>query len=428
MYGSGRFPRLSSGRRHVAFVIITALVLVTLYIYIERERGLVLRRAQGTPLLTSSRRYVDDTPLLHSKNAQSDLAMIDGVAINICQNTSKILQFSCQLPKGHRLRTALVDVNCSNFSNPILDDSTKILGTTLLLEFGMAHFPHIAQNLLFALGSAYDMGLKIDQMVLHGPAIVSSGHGAGWVRDLVNLTNVDLMNDSRDSRHIQNLFGIDGTSSAQCRNHSKMVVFDRLLMRTKTQPIWFPSRESCQWLRSLVAKTSQAGRHDGNQSEGFKEKLAIFIDRKGSRAMEGLQTLAELLKVRKFRIESYSFEGTRLIDQINVMAKEASFFLMAHGAAQTNVMFMNSKSIMIEVFPYNYVPSYDWYTGLADSCGLNSVPFMNSNSSGFEKRCKNHANASISECMGQFSCRACARSVPIHLDVRSLLALILHLT
>lgn len=42
MYGWEWFPRLSDGRRRVAFVIITALVLITLYIGIYRERGLGL--------------------------------------------------------------------------------------------------------------------------------------------------------------------------------------------------------------------------------------------------------------------------------------------------------------------------------------------------------------------------------------------------
>ncbi len=430
MYGSSRFPPLSHGRRHVAFVFITALVLtitipIHIYlIYIFRERGVGLSRAQGTPLLTADRSYVDTPPLAQSNIVQSDIALIDGAAIRICQSTSNVLEFSCQSTTDHRVRTALVDVNCSNFSKPIRGDLTKISGTTLLLEFGIPHFPHIAQNLFFALGSAYHMGLQIDQMVLHGRAPVSSELGAGWVRDFINLTNIDLMNDDRDSSHIQNLFG---TSSKQCRDDSKMVIFDRLLMRTETEPIWFPSIESCQWLRSLVTETSQTSRHDGIQSEGFNEKLAIFIDRKRSRRMEGLQTLAELLKARNFRIESYTFEGTRLIDQIHVMSKNASFFLMAHGAAQTNVMFMNSNSIMIEVFPYNYVLSYDWYTGLADSCGLKSVPFMNSNSSEFKKQCRDDADLSVSECM-EGSCRGCARAVPIHLDVVPLLTLILHVT
>ena len=149
----------------------------------------------------------------------------------------------------------------------------------------------------------------------------------------------------------------------------------------------------------------------------LNRRLACIVDRQVNRGFGNTKMVVKMLQTMEYDVRVVYLEGLSLLEQAHVMNSDAEIFIMAHGAAQTNLVFMSPRSIMIEIFPYNYSPKYNWYTGLADSCGLKSIPMINKNSTAFQIFCPNFRNETASICMKSYACRACARSAPLWVEI-----------
>ena len=128
-----------------------------------------------------------------------------------------------------------------------------IRGTSLLLEYQIGHFPHIAQNLLFALGVLWHVE-KIDHIVFHGPP-VTCRHGAAWIKDLIYALGINMLNEESDT--LLNYIGAGSTMERHCHRIGKQgmfIYFERMIKRTATSPIWFPSIEACKWMQNTVLR------------------------------------------------------------------------------------------------------------------------------------------------------------------------------
>lgn len=188
---------------------------------------------------------------------KTDIVLLEHAVLHTCQRSSKLqISFTCEneteTVNGDRMiSTRLVNGNCTRPSRKS-GHWIGIGGTALLLEFHKAHFPHVAQNLFYALGVLYHQREDIANIVLHGPSQpISHRHGSGWLHELINLTGLHLINEYKLSQ-IKNRFEVDGTSVGNCSKNQKAFIFERLVMRTATSPIWFPTTESCQWLVSQI--------------------------------------------------------------------------------------------------------------------------------------------------------------------------------
>lgn len=120
------------------------------------------------------------------------------------------------------------------------------------------------------------------------------------------------------------------------------------------------------------------------------KKLLIYNRANAGRRFENIEEIEALLKryeiPYEIRAKAGSFE-----DQVRAMA-ESGVVLLAHGAAATNTMFQQHRSVLIEVFPYLrkrfgfmsvaqvignfYMPIYTWKKSVTGKSVMNETEFL----------------------------------------------------
>lgn len=348
-----------------------------------------------------------------------DIVTLQNAKVQKCEESGKL---SLQADRSTHSANRLGKIIASKSIKQNDSKSDVVPKLTLLVKYDIPHFPHVAQNLFYLLGVLFDSGMSAANILLHGPRI-GPKKGSIWLSHIVKAMNMTILNDENPS--IQTLFqSQDEIGRVLCKspNGSDSVQFEELIMRTRKQPIWFPSEASCKFFRDSILSF-----YTINDFKKSTKKDILFVDRHVSRKIVNKKELIQALVALGYQIKEEIFEGKGLSDQIRTLSR-SSIVIMVHGAALTNIVFMHSQAVVIEVFPYNYAPSFDWYTGLARSCGLISMPLMAHNASDFEQGCREFSGFSSSSCMSNKFCRSCARSRNVWIKVEELTGLIIHLS
>lgn len=185
---------------------------------------------------------------------------------------------------------------------------------------------------------------------------------------------------------------------------------------------WFRTADGCIQMRSMVLKGLNLTTNGGTQ--------AVILNRKKSRSIHNIEEVAAVVR-RYLKVEPIilDFDNSTFAQQVSNIST-ASYLFAAHGAALTNIVFLRPTAMVVEFFPYNYVPSPKWYDRLATQCGHYHIPIFSGRISQVKhSKCFwKYQNFTVTDCRATYACRACMRNEDIIVDAKVLVQAIGKLT
>jgi hypothetical protein len=239
---------------------------------------------------------------------------------------------------------------------------------------------HLAMYFAFpALSVIETLGLQVIGIRHRLPNFELKASTVPWASDFVPLLHQFLINAPS--------IGINGyDEQGQLKCH-RSVIFHEIDMRShyksiEVTPRWFFSREIAQKTTKLLMRhTILKGESEVNILRKSKDCRYVIIDRETSlqgkvtkRKFKNMNQLINSIKRFVSSIENESgeicivkFENTSLKFQATVM-NQASIVIGVHGAALTNIAWLNQCSIVVEMFPH-LIWNHGMYHGLTLDVG-----------------------------------------------------------